>query len=99
MTYFNTTHQADPQLSLFTLKAESQTEAVLAIFQQQRRPLSPSQVWQLCPRDALGEPLWPLTSVRRAITVLTDKRHELERTATQAVGHYGRPEYLWQVPA
>jgi len=39
-------------------------------------------------------PMWPLTSVRRAISNLTDKQ-ELRITMERIMGHYGRPEHLW----
>lgn len=44
-------------------------------------------------------PMWPLTSVRRAITNLTE-RGLLRFTAERRGGLFGRPEHVWElVPA
>lgn len=46
-----------------------------------------------------GSPRWPITSVRRAITGLTDAGH-LRITMGRAMGMFGRLEHLWElVPA
>lgn len=38
---------------------------------------------------------WPITSIRRAITNLTDEDY-LEKTDNLSEGAYGKPEHLWR---
>ena len=90
--YHNTTHSAGAELKEYREKARSQEDAIHGFFLQVRRPMSPSQVW----RELFNESC-PLTSVRRAMTELTDS-HDLEKTTVQVRGPFGRPEYLWRLP-
>lgn len=97
MSYYNTTHLDRESLKEATRAAETQEEAVLAIFgwagPAQRRPmLAPSDVHHLT--SAIGR-RWPLHSIRRAITTLT-KDGKLERLDLKQMGPFGRPEYLWR---
>lgn len=94
--YFDTTQLPLPLLDKAHAAAESQADAILEIYLHMNMALSPSQVWALCPcKLGSTEPRWPLTSVRRAMCVLT-RRQQLERCATQVLGQYGRPEYQWR---
>ena len=76
--------------------AEQQDEAVLAIFRNAQRPLSPSEVHAIGERHGRR---WLLTSVRRSITNLADPKCGVlvHLLATQA-GPHGRPERLWALP-
>lgn len=91
--YFDTC-DAGPQLAEYQAKAGEQSETVLAIFQARHTPLSPSQVLELYP-------LWgnapPLTSIRRAITTLTQSG-ALVKTGAKRKGVYGRQEHVWTLP-
>lgn len=71
-----------------------QESAVLEVFRHHARPLTPSDVWRLT-SDAGHQ--WPLTSVRRAITNLTDDGR-LVKLARQRTGIYGKPEHHWALP-
>lgn len=95
MTYFNTTHEAGAELAEAVNAAKAQDAVVLGLFRASGEPLSPSAVWRCC--LAVGHH-WPLTSVRRAITTLTE-RALLVRTDCKVVGHYGRREHQWQAVA
>jgi hypothetical protein len=70
-----------------------QQEVILQIFRDAPDSLSPSDVWT---RTQWGGNRWPLTSIRRAITELTDTGR-LVREATQKPGLYGKPEHLWRI--
>ena len=91
MTHFNTTAESGPTLRAYTTQANKQEAAVLALCRQRRLPLSPSQVWR-----HLDPERTPLTSIRRAMTDLTDAGL-LERLPVKVEGIYGRSEYLWRL--
>lgn len=80
-------------------KAREQEEAILAFFRATPGAWSPSQVWQrVSPLMRDGVPLWPVTSVRRAITNLSDADRypspPLRKTEQRVDGPFGRPEHL-----
>ena len=87
MSHHNTTGENGKTLEEYEEKANAQERAVLAYFRKERMA-SPSEVHQ----KAL--PGCPLTSVRRAITNLTDKGY-LRKTRVTIHGIYRRPEHLW----
>ncbi|GAB3744916.1 hypothetical protein [Lysobacter olei] len=93
MTYFNTSRLTGAELAQAIADAAKQEDAVLAIYANARGPLSPADVWGQC--NAAGKH-WPLTSIRRAITVLT-KDGRLTQLELQKQGIYGKPEHLWAV--
>jgi|11_taG_2_1085331.scaffolds.fasta_scaffold07530_4 predicted ArsR family transcriptional regulator len=87
--YFNSTSQAGDLLIQYTKKAISQNEAIAA-FMCSRKAASPSQVQSELFRNAV-----PLTSVRRAMTTLSDEGLLIKLDKT-VIGQYGRPEHLWR---
>lgn len=90
VSYWNTTDLAGPELMEAVLIAENQEAAVLALFDKWVF-MSPSQAWQIgCDLDR-G---WLLTSVRRAISNLTN-RHELVKLDSHVDGLHGRKEMVW----
>lgn len=91
--FHNTTRLSGAELREAVLAAEKQDDAVLAIFRNARGPLSPSDVWGQVQQAGKA---WPLTSIRRAITNLTDDG-ALARLDLQKPGIYGKPEHLWSV--
>jgi Fe2+ or Zn2+ uptake regulation protein len=92
--YFNTTHLRGDDLASAHRACSRQDASVLDVFRQHARPLTPSDVWRLT-SDAGHS--WPLTSVRRAITNLTDDG-KLVKLARQRTGIYGRLEGCWALP-
>lgn len=89
--YHNSTESTGPELREYRLKTQKQDEAVLAFFRN-GGAYTPSEVW----RRLFAESV-PLTSVRRAMTNLTD-RGLLVKTGRQRQGIYGRPEFIWTRP-
>ena len=87
--YFNTTNLAGDELADRRIKSASQEAEVMALFTAQAR-MSPSQAW-----DAI-ERKWPLTSVRRAMTCLTNDG-KLRKTGDTRKGVYGAAEFVWEV--
>lgn len=89
--YWNTTRLTGDDLRAAIQQADKQDDAILAIYAAARGPLSPSDVWKRC--EQAGK-RWPITSVRRAITGLT-QAGALVRLDEQKRGVYGRPEHCW----
>lgn len=90
-SYFDTTHVAPDQLRKYTAAAVRQETAVLGYFQaNQAGKFTSEYVQQLLFPNA------PISSIRRAFSVLT-KKGLLEKTDTQVLGRYGRPNHLWQL--
>ena len=76
-------------------QANKQEAAVLAMFRLYPDcALSPSTVCALL--NKMLERDWPITSIRRAITSLTDQGL-LEKTSRKVIGPQSRPEYQWQL--
>lgn len=90
-SYHNTTHSSGPQLGLFEAKDGNQEAAIFNFYRHHwKHGFTPSEVWA-----RLFDGSVPLTSVRRAISNLTERRL-LHKTMTQRNGPYGRPEYVWR---
>lgn len=88
--YINTTKSTGKILDLFEAKAQNQEGAIASFFiRNENRDFTPSEVWA-----RLYDGSVPLTSVRRAITRLTDAG-VLSKTEQQRKGPYGRPEFCW----
>ena len=87
-SHHNSTHEQGELLQWMEVHAIGQEALVLAAFR--RGAASPSEIHARAFSDQV-----PLTSVRRAITNLT-QRGLLERTAIKVRGPFGRPEYVWR---
>ena len=96
--YHNTTHLTGEQLTREIVRTGTQNDKVLQWFLRHPGEWSPSQVWVLTNMKAEGV---PLTSIRRAITDLSDPKYGfktyLEKTGNMKVGIYGKPEGCWRV--
>lgn len=88
-TYFNTTHESGTALKR-SRKSCGEQETLIAEMFRERGRLSPSQAHRLYPDQKT-----PLTSIRRAISVLTGKGL-LQKTDEQVTGVYGKSEYVWK---
>jgi len=92
--YYNTTNEVGEDLIFYELKATKQKDAVLELFQIHKK-LSPSQ----CLRKyqiKTGKVKTPITSIRRAITDLTNEGSLCE-TPEKMYGEYGRNEHFWKL--
>ena len=88
-SFYNTTGLAGERLERRIEQAESQEEVVEALFEAHPAArLTPFEV-----QEAVL-PGSPITSVRRAITNLTDQG-VLRKTDYQKEGPYGDPNYTW----
>jgi Fe2+ or Zn2+ uptake regulation protein len=87
--FYNTTAETEATLKQYRDTAESQEQAVLAFFQDNPGPWRPDDI-----HERLFGRSVPLTSVRRAMTVLTYDGH-LAKTALKRMGSHGRPVHTW----
>lgn len=91
-SHHNTTDERGKLLDELEDKARTQEELILGYFEKYYYvKMSPSQV-----QRNLGLERVPITSIRRAITNLTDKGF-LRKTSKKVMGMYGRKEYCWAV--
>ncbi len=90
VSYFNTTHLRAAAKAQATVRANRQERAVLAALRGAGQAMTPSAI-----HARLGE-RWPLTSTRRAMSVLT-RKGLLVKTTGQRIGSYGAPEHLWRI--
>lgn len=90
MTYYNTTNVEGEELRDYQIKADSQEKKILILFKKNKRATA-SQIWK-----EYGMNNAPLTSVRRAITNLTNKGLLL-KTDSKFDGFYGRPECFYEL--
>ena len=86
--FYNTIELNETELEKEIKNAKNQEEKILIVFKKEKE-LTPSEVWEY-----LME--YPLTSIRRAMTNLTDQGR-LIKTNTQKVGYYGKPNYVWKI--
>lgn len=99
--YYNTTNLEGSELETAERKAVTQQEAVMAFFQ--KRPngsFTPFQVWSMLRalRPDLVHPFTPVTSIRRAMSDLTNcSPAVLTKTGEKVVEKLGRPNYKWKL--
>lgn len=86
--FYNTTNEAGSTLREYRFKAADQTDRVLAEMIRLGKA-SPSRVGSAFPSV-------PLTSIRRAMTVLTG-RGLLVKLDERVIGAYGRREHVWAI--
>jgi hypothetical protein len=91
MPFYNTNKESPSEACNSTAKTQKQEVVILDFFKKQQQPQSPSMV-----HKAFFE-LWPITSVRRAMTDLT-LAGELVKTKDTVPGAYGKREHLWALP-
>ena len=90
MTFFNTIEETGQSLVQSTKKAKNQQDIIYSYFVQTNRPLSPSMVLNELNLNC------PITSIRRAITNLTDAG-KIIKTDQYVKGNYGKLEHLWEL--
>jgi|TARA_Y100000310_G_scaffold29525_1_gene28036 hypothetical protein len=98
MAYYNTNREGGNTLRLSWGKADKQENMIMEIFQERARQtlagLAPHQV-----RDKIAQDYgkqYPLTSIRRAISNLTDNG-ELVKLDRMVPGNYGKNVHTWRL--
>ena len=94
MAYYNTTSAKNSDLKIYREKAASQEDLILKFFRDQgpNCAFSPSYIQQQVLPSA------PITSVRRAMSDLTDS-NKLVKLDYKTKGVYGRLEHCWRLLA
>lgn len=95
--YHNTTDSVGAERRKFTAKAKSQDELVREYFTRFKSATA-SEVRRDMIRLGWITGRTPLTSIRRAMTNLTNEG-KLVKTTNQYKGPFGRPEYAYTLPA
>lgn len=90
--YFNTTHLNGKELKQAIQAAEGQEAKIMAFFEG--RPHGNYTPWEV--QDFIGLVNTPITSIRRAITNLTDAG-KLKKTTVQRPGPYRNVAYAWEL--
>ena len=91
MIYYDTTHEPKNELKRSREIAAKQETIIYGAFVARKdHNITPSEIWK-----EVFEQRIPLTSVRRAITDLTDQGL-LIKTKIKRIGHYGKREHAWQ---
>lgn len=92
-TFHNTIHVQGQVLTDFTEKAGKQNEIIEELFMLNcYRSMTPFEVMNLLKLKGYD---YPITSVRRAITTLTDEG-KLQKLNSMKEGDYGKPNHTWQ---
>ena len=93
--YYNTNNETGEQLNESRSNTKTQNEIILDIFNTFRlnNGLSPSEVESIL-IETYGKN-WPLTSIRRAISTLTDEG-KLTKTDKLRGGKYNKNEHIWR---
>ena len=92
-SFFNTTHESGDYLNELIANAKSLEERVLEVYKAfPNERISASEVYRYL--DKRVEHMNPLTSVRRAISVLKEKKL-LSMTSHKVQGMYGRNEFCY----
>lgn len=89
--YYNTNDESGGQLGQSRRRATDQQQIVLRFFERNPgRNFAPHQIQQAV------LPGSPLTSIRRAVTNLTDAG-KLQKTDTKVAGSYGKQVHTWKL--
>jgi len=92
--FFNTTNQKADELKASRFKAGQQNAEILALFTLYHyRSFTPSEVYNYFQKEGRH---WPLTSIRRAITTLTNEGF-LVITNEMRMGNYGVKTSAWKL--
>ena len=93
--YYNTNNEKGEQLNESRSSTKTQNEIILDIFNTFREEygLTPSEVEGIL--ISHHEKEWPLTSIRRAMSTLTDEG-KLTKTSKLRKGKYNKNEHIWK---
>lgn len=92
--YFNTTSEKGNQLKESRFKAGNQNAEILDLFTNYHyREFTPDEVMTHFHNQGKQ---WPLTSIRRSITTLTNESF-LDKLDTMRMGIYGKLTHTWKL--
>ena len=88
MSYYNTNNEEGQELSNSRISATKQEDVIYLLFNDDSY-FSPDMIKTLLVQD------YPITSIRRALTNLTNKGL-LEKTNEMVMGRYGKKTHTWK---
>jgi len=92
--FYNTIDLTGQELEKAKAATLKQEELISAIYKKNsNKYISPSQIFDVI--ETYYGLNWPLTSIRRAITNLTDET-ALIKLPSMVYGIYGKPEHQWK---
>jgi len=95
--YYNTTNENGLNYKSNLKQATNQEQLTLAVFQTYPNDnLSANDVWKFLIENETINEQTPLTSIRRAISDLTN-RNRLVKTDKKVLGGAGRKTYTWRL--
>lgn len=94
ISFHNTIKLSDEQVEEVDAVCKSQEDRIMAIFHQQKKPLTPFELEQLY--GQLYHPV-PITSIRRALTNLTKIEKLVKSNDADKKGEYGKANHTWRV--
>jgi len=91
-TFYNTNQTTGPELIGARSDAKNQQDEILKVFRRNAKtPMSPSEIHNYLYSGTIT----PLTSVRRAISNLTEAG-KLKKLDSTKIGIFGRREHCWE---
>jgi len=92
--YHDTTDQQGPALDIYDVKATAQEKVIMGYFKKHfGRYFAAHEVWGECFDNSV-----PLTSVRRALTTLTNHKKLIRLKKIKIPGIYKREVTVWTIP-
>ena len=91
--FYNTISLTGDDLKKAVTTARSQQDAIMIIFENSRKPFTPSAIHGMTTRAGHK---WVLTSIRRAMSDLTTDG-KLRMLPNMKIGPYGAPEHFWEI--
>ena len=94
--FYNTTNETGETLKESKAKAITQNELIIHVFNtwREQNGLTPSELNKILIEH--WDTNWPITSIRRALTTLTDDGN-LVKTNDLRKGVYGKKEHVWKI--
>lgn len=92
--YYNTVNEKGDDLRDSWIKTANQNELILQLFlDNPNQSMTPDEINHMC---KVLEKEWPITSIRRAISTLTDQG-KLTKTDMLRKGQYGKKTHTWKI--
>lgn len=96
LSFHNTLGLSGGELNTAEKKAHNQESLILDFFKRraQYNSYTPAEIWQVFNGQGYN---WPLTSVRRSISNLTDKKKVLIKLNEKRRGIFGLTNHTWKL--
>ena len=94
LIFFNTTHLNGPALADKIIKCNKQEERILEIMKP-GQPMTPFEVHNMWDKRLYGDV--PITSIRRAMTCLTQKGYLRKLDGVKKIERYGDFNHCWEM--